>query len=135
MRFSIVVLSLLAVAVLLSGCSLAFTSGPDHPSDPRVFPDCTDSMVFPTLDGLTAVSILLTPTHGGSSDGADVAALAAFTAFTAGSLIGYRRVEKCKAARNWYIANQPMATPPQPPPWTVPPSYPPVLSPPHGPVP
>jgi hypothetical protein len=89
---------------LLSGCSLVFVEGPNDANDARVYPDCSDSMALPILDGLLAAGTALEAlaSSGIRQDTGAALAMAGIYAFSA--VVGNSRVEDCRRARMRYVA-------------------------------
>ena len=97
---------LLAALPLLGGCSLLFVKGPPSAYEGLEYFPCTDSKTLPLLDviagGLSVVDIVRfvaddNPTPNPSANVAVSTGLAALFGFSA--VVGFRRVEQCRAAR------------------------------------
>ena len=109
------------LAVAVTGCSFLFTTGPGNVGNPpQAYPDCTDSMTWPIVDGVIAASVLLSgigvfgATHDSTSStstdgGAAATASAVLTAvaFGAGAYVGYGRVSRCRDVHEQFIAGHP----------------------------
>ncbi|MBA3539568.1 MAG: hypothetical protein H0T79_08050 [Deltaproteobacteria bacterium] len=122
-------LASLAIAVSVAGCSLAFVHGPgDVGTPPRVYAECTDSLLWPVIDGvlgLSSLGIILNPddTEGSGTGSNERAAqitsgVIMAAAFTASAIYGWTRVSSCQESRAAFLASapppQPMYYPPQP---------------------
>ncbi len=108
------------LSITVTGCSFVMVSGPGNVGNPpQVYPDCSDSMTWPIVDGILSASFLLSgigvvgATHDESSStekGGTAGAISAVlfaAAFGAGAYIGYGRVSKCKETREAFIAAHP----------------------------
>jgi len=116
----------LTIAVLLAGCSFVFTRGPSE--RPQAYPDCTSSMTWPIVDAVFSALFLTAMISALAEDdtmstsfddddrstkGQKVASAALFTAATGvGAFVGYRRVSRCRAARETYRSQYPLGTGP-----------------------
>src|SRR5690606_27632292 len=92
-------------------------TGPSTTGNPPVaYPECTESMTWPIVDGIFAASMILSgigilgstrdssdTTEDGGTAGAISAVLMA-GAFAAGAYVGYSRVSSCKEKRAQFIA-------------------------------
>ena len=108
------------LALTVPSCSFVLTSGPGAVGNPPVaYPDCTESMTWPIVDGIFAASFILSgvgllgatrdessSTEDGGTAGA-VSALLFAGAFAAGAYVGYSRVSSCKAKREAFLTAHP----------------------------
>lgn len=92
------ILTVVALASTLTGCSLAFVNGPPGylpPDEPVPIESCTLDRTFPLLDAIGAGSFLVTTLT--SSDGTEVRISALVGgALGISSFVGFRRVRTCK---------------------------------------
>jgi hypothetical protein len=95
------------VIVMLCGCGLTMTKGPDARQSPAERPRCTETMEAPKRDGIGAVIGLVAIVFGGVALEADnesvgapllIGGLATMVGAYASGGIGYYRVKKCKKA-------------------------------------
>ncbi len=126
-----------SVAMTAPGCSFVMTRGPstsDPAADPSAGPakPCTPEMTFPILDGVGAAVVLVALGSAISSDkrsssADDVGGATVFGGFliagaaTAGAIVGYGRVTRCRNASSAPAERPPH---PAPPPHTPPPAPP-----------
>lgn len=108
------------LALTVPSCSFVLTTGPGAVGNPPVaYPDCTESMTWPIVDGIFAASMLLSgvgvlgatrdqssTTQDGGTAGA-ISALLMAGAFAAGAYVGYSRVSSCKEKREAFLTAHP----------------------------
>ncbi len=108
------------VTLTVTGCSFVLVDGPGQVGNPpAVYADCTDSMMWPIVDGVLAASMLLsgvgvlgatrdesdTAEDGGAAGAVSAVVMAA--AFGASAYFGYKRVSKCDRVREQFLAANP----------------------------
>ncbi|MBA3500516.1 MAG: hypothetical protein H0T65_09095, partial [Deltaproteobacteria bacterium] len=120
--------AVIAILLLATSCSFVFTSGPKS-GPARSYPDCTSSMAWPIIDGVfTALFLTATITAIASDDksstsfddddseaskAAQITSSALFTAAAGVSAyVGYRRVSRCRHAREQFLAQYPQGMQP-----------------------
>ncbi|MBL9013520.1 MAG: hypothetical protein JNL83_05070 [Myxococcales bacterium] len=108
------------LALTVPSCSFVLTTGPGAVGNPPVaYPECTESMTWPIVDGIFAASMILSgigilgstrdesdTTEDGGTAGAISAVLMA-GAFAAGAYVGYSRVSSCKEKREQFLTANP----------------------------
>jgi hypothetical protein len=124
------VASIAIAATATTGCSFAFVRGPGDVGDPpRTYPECTDSLAWPVVDGVMGLFSLAfaaspqeerydssTDTYEQSSKTEQVTSgLLMAAAFIGGAIYGYTRVSSCKEARSAFEASVPPQQPYYPP--------------------
>lgn len=110
--------------VVLCGCGLTMTRGPDPHAPPDQRPQCTESMAAPKRDGVGAFLGLVTVVVGGLLLEADnetvgapllVGGLVTMVGAYASGGIGYYRIKKCrKAVEAWELSRRTLVAPPAP---------------------
>lgn len=108
------------LALTVPSCSFVFTTGPGAVGSPPVaYPDCTESMTWPIVDGIFAASMVLggigafgstRDSSSSAEDGGTAGAISALLmagAFAAGAYVGYSRVSSCKEKREAFMAAHP----------------------------
>ena len=133
----------LSIALVSSGCSLAFTKSPDPPRPVPVDPDCTSSKAAVYGDGILMGAAMGTSLFLGlaaladSDNRSDLGYATLFTflggvVFAVSGVIGGMRVQQCRDAEERWRLTQPQPFPGPPPPnplgTSPPPGFPP---PPH----
>ncbi len=108
--------------VVLCGCGLTMTRGPDPGAPPDQRPQCTESMTAPKRDAIGAVLGLVAVVFGGVALEADnetvgapllVGGLVTMVASYASGGIGYYRIKKCrKAVETWEQSRRTLIAPP-----------------------
>lgn len=114
-------------AMTTNGCSFAFVRGPgDVESPPRVYPECTESLAWPVVDGvmgLFSLAFAASPTQDRYDPETDsyektdrseqlIAGLLMAAAYVGGAIYGYSRVSACKDARLAFASSVPQQMPP-----------------------